>query len=154
MASVSTLNTSNLTVDPKTGRVSFSGLSSGVNWQNVVTSIIAAKAIPLDTLTTTITDNEAQVAALQDLRTKATSLQSAVSALRGAVTADGSGNIFKAKQTFASASANLLGVSVTNAAAVGTHEIEVRRIAASHKIGSATFASQSAALGYSGSFNL
>ena len=164
MASVSTLNTSNLTVDPKTGRVSFSGLSSGVNWQNVVTSIIAAKAIPIDTLTTTITDNEAQVAALQDLRTKATSLQSAVSALRGAVTADGSGNIFKAKQTFASASrtdalqpsapANLLGVSVTNAAAVGTHEIEVRRIAASHKIGSATFASQSAALGYSGSFNL
>lgn len=162
VTSVSTLNTNNLAVDPKTGRVSFSGLNSGIDWQGVVTSIIAAKHIPIDTLTQKITDNEAKVAALQDLRAKVTSLQTAVSSLRGAITVDGSGDVFKAKQTFASSSrtdglaatapASLIGASVTNAAAIGTHTIEVRRIATSEKIGSSTFASQSTALGFAGSF--
>jgi flagellar hook-associated protein 2 len=156
------LNANNLTVDPATGRVSFGGLSSGTDWTSVVNNIIAAKHIPIDTLTQKITDNQAKVAALQSLQTKVSSLQTAVSSLRGAITVDGTGNVFKAKQTFASttradgltpsAAASLIGVSVTNAAALGTHSIEVRRIATSEKVGSATFANQSSALGFSGSF--
>lgn len=164
VSSVTSLNTSNVVVDPKTGRASISGLSSGIDWQSIVTNLIAVKHVPIDTLTKKITDNQAQVAALGDLKTKASAFQTAVSSLRGAITADGSGNVFKAKQTFASASrtdgntasppASLMGVSVTNAAATGTHTIEIKRIATSEKIGSATFASQSAALGFSGSFTL
>jgi len=164
VTSVGSLNTSNLNVDPNTGRVSFSGLSSGIDWQGVVNNIIAAKHIPIDTLTQKISDNEAKVAALQDLQTKVTAFQTAVSSLRGAITVDNSGNVFTAKQTFATASrtdgltasppTSLLGVSVTNAAATGTHDIEIRRIATSEKIGSGTFADQGAALGFSGAFDV
>lgn len=162
--SANSLNVNNLNVDSKTGRVSFSGLSSGIDWQTVVSEIIAAKHIPIDTLNQTVTDNQAKIAALQTLNTKVGTLQSAMSTLYGKVRADNSANVFLAKTTFATASradgtqpsqaSVLMGASVTNAAAAGTHTIEIRRTAASEKIGGATFASQNTALGFSGSFDL
>jgi flagellar hook-associated protein 2 len=159
-----TLNLNNLTVDPKTGQVSLSGLSSGIDWQKAVASIIAARQTPIDTLNQTITNNQAKISALQDLRTKVAALQSAITNMTGAVTVDNSTNVFAAKQTFASTSrgdgatasppANLIGATVTNAAALGNHTVEIRRVATSEKIGGSTFASQTASLGFSGTFHL
>lgn len=159
-----TLNLNNLTVDPATGRVSFSGLGTGIDWQSAIQGIIAARQAPIDTLNQKITTNEAKIAALEDLRSYVTTLQNAISTLKGAVTADNSSNIFAAKQTFASTArtdgltpsppTSLIGASVTNVAATGVHTLEVRRVATAHKIGSGTFADQATALGFSGGFDI
>lgn len=162
--SANSLNVNNLNVDPTTGRVSFSGLGSGIDWQNVVNEIITAKHVPIDTLNTSITNNQAKITALNTLNTKVAALQNAMSTLYGKVTADNSGNVFLAKTTFATTSradslpasqaSSLIGASVTNAATAGTHTFQILRTATSEKIGSASFASPSTQLGFSGSFSL
>ncbi|MFN4281214.1 MAG: flagellar filament capping protein FliD [Alphaproteobacteria bacterium] len=154
---VNAVNASNLRVDDS-GRVSLSGLGSGIDYQSSVDAIIAAKRIPIDRLETRLTSNDAKIAAYKDLNSLITATQSALKNLRGAVTLDNSSNAFAAKQAYASVSrsdggipssaANLLGVSLTNAAAAGSHTIEVLQTAAAHKISSNAYASTSASLGF------
>ncbi len=139
------LNFNSLTVDAN-GRVSFSGLSSGIDFRAVVESIIAARRIPIDSLETRVVENQDQITALEDLRTNLDGLKQALSKLRGAVSFGNVNDIFEAKQAFAStsrldgtvasAAGNLIGVTVTNAAAAGTHTIEVLQSASAHKVSS------------------
>ena len=157
------VNLNNLTVDDS-GRVIFSGVSSGIDVQGIVGDIIAAKRIPIDTIETRIDANAEQITALGDLRALLTSLRQSLSTLRGAITLGGAGDVFSAKQVFAttsrtdgtapSAAGNLVGVSTTNAAAAGSHTIEVLRTAAAHKVASSTFSSETEARNLSGTFDV
>jgi flagellar hook-associated protein 2 len=150
------LNFNNISLDSN-GRVSFSGLSSGIDFQTAVDGIIAARQLPVDTLRTTVSDNEAKIAAYQELQSLLSSLKSAIDSLRGAVSFNNESDVFLSKQVFAgtsrldgitpSSAGSLLGVTVDNTAAVGNHTIEVQRIAASHKVSSDAFTSTSTALG-------
>ena len=157
------INLSNLSVD-SSGRVVFSGLSSGIDAEGIVASIIAAKRIPIDSIENRIVENEDQIAALGDLRTLLTGLRQSLTTLRGAVTLGNAGDIFSAKRVFAttsrtdgalpSAAGNLIGVTTTNAAAAGSHNIEVLRVATAHKVASKTFSSETTALSLSGTFDV
>lgn len=150
------INLSNLSVDSR-GRVSFSGIGSDIDWESAINNIMAARRIPVDTLEKRITQNDEKIAAYKDLRTLLLGLQDSLSKLRGAVTLDGTGSIFNAKQAFASvsrtdggtptAAASLIGVTVTNAAAAGSHTIEIIRTATAHKVGSGAFSSLTDDLG-------
>src|SRR5690606_28455557 len=85
------------------------------------------------------------------------SLKNSLDAFRGAVTLGGAVNAFTSKQAFAttsradgggaSAATNLVGVTVTNAAAADTHTIEILQTAAAHKVGSGALPSQTSDLG-------
>jgi flagellar hook-associated protein 2 len=157
------LNLNSLTIDSN-GRVSFSGLSSGIDFQKAVDAIISAKKVPIDTLTTKVDTNNKQITALKDLNTLVTSLKSSLDTLRGSISVGGVNDIFKSKAAFAtvsrpgggtpSAAANLVGVNVTNAAVVGSHTIEVLRVATAEKDASDAQASVSAALGLAGTFQI
>ena len=158
------LNLNSLTVDPS-GRTSFSGLGTGIDFQGAVDSIIQAKHAPIDRIEQKITDNQAKIAALQDLRTHALALQTAADKLRGKISFDGSANIFEAKQAFTTASRadsqpassadSLVGVTVTNAAQATTHTIEVQQIAIANKVASGSIAAGlNDPLGVSGSFQI
>ena len=139
------------------GRVSFSGLGSGIDFIGAVDTIIEAKRIPVDRLETKIESNEAKIAAYQEFRIVLNAFQSSFANIRGAATVGNSADIFSAKEAFASVSrtdgatpssaAALLGVTITNAAVVGSHNIEILQTAAAHKISSDAFASTSTALG-------
>lgn len=163
MTSHSGINLSNIGVD-STGKVTFSGLSSGIDYQTIISNIVKAKSIPVDNLKTTIDDNTKKISAYNDLKSLLQTFQDSLSKMRGAVSVDSSANVFLAKQAFASTSrtdgaapssaSNLLGVTVTNAATVGSHTIEVLRTAAAHKVGTQSFGSTSTALGLSGSFDI
>ena len=151
------INLNNLSVDSSSGRVSFSGLGSGIDYKAAVDGIIKARRITVDRLETRVTENTDKITAYKDLKSLMASLKDAMSKLRGAVALGGAGDVFKAKSTFAStsridgntpsAAANLLGVTVTNAASLGSHTIEVARIATAHKLGSLTFNSVSTDIG-------
>src|SRR3990170_1426072 len=155
------------------GRVSFSGLSSGIDFRAAIDGIIKGKRIPIDTLETRITGNETKIDAYSELRALLGTLKDAMNKLRGAVTLGDVDNVFKGKSVFASTSrtdsaipsqaGNLMGVTVPNAAAIGPHTVEISRIATSYKIASRNFtsltddlgtASGGAAGSIAGSFNI
>jgi flagellar hook-associated protein 2 len=158
------LNLNSLTVD-QSGRASFSGLGTGIDIQGTVDKIIAAKRVPIDRIEQRISDNQAKIAALQDLRSYALGLKTAAEKLRGKVSFDGSADIFEAKQAFATASRadsqtpsaadSLIGVTVTNAAQATSHSVEVLQVATAHKVASGSIASRlNDPLGLSGSFQI
>jgi flagellar hook-associated protein 2 len=153
---VDSINLNNLSVGAD-GRVTLGGLSSGIDYQAAIDAIIAARRIPVDSLENRVTANEEKIAAYKDLSSLLSSLKDSLSELRGAVTFGNTGNAFKSKTAFATTSradggtaslaANLLGVTVTNAAATGSHTVEVLQTAASHKIGSGAHTSTTDDLG-------
>jgi flagellar hook-associated protein 2 len=157
------LNLSNIGVD-NSGKVTFSGLSSGIDYQSLIANIIKAKHVPIDNLQTTIDDNTKKVTAYGDLKTLLQTLQNSLSQLRGAVSVDNSTNVFQAKQAFASTSrtdgaapssaTDLIGVTVTNAATVGAHTIEIQRLATAHKLTTQAFSATNTGLGLAGSFKM
>lgn len=152
---VESLNLNNLVVD-QSGNVSFSGLTSGIDFANIVEKIIAARRIPIDNLQVKIDNNSAKVTALKEFQALLSDLRGTLNTLRGAVSVGGANNAFALKQAFAttsrtdggtpSAAANLLGVSVTSAASVGSHTIQVQQIATAHKVSSNAFTSTSTAI--------
>ena len=157
------ISSGNLSIDGS-GRLVVSGLGTGINSQQAVDNIVKAKRQPAVSLETRISDNKARTTALKELRTSLNALQNAITNMRGAVTFGNTGNVFAAKQTFATTSRtdgltpssanNLIGVSVSNSAAVGSQTLEVRRLATAHKVVSGTFASTSSALGISGGIDI
>jgi flagellar hook-associated protein 2 len=141
------LNLDSLRVD-SSGRASFSGLGSGIDIQGTVDAIIKAKRIPIDRIEQRISSSQAKIAALNDLNGLALTLKGAVEQLRGAISFDGSADIFEAKQGFAttsrsdsqtpSAAAEIVGVTLTNAAQATSHTVQVQQIATAHKVASAS----------------
>jgi flagellar hook-associated protein 2 len=152
------INFNSINIDDN-GRVAFSGLGSGIDFIGATDSIIEAKRIPIDRLETKIESNEAKIAAYQEFRTVLNVLQNSFGNIRGAATVGNTADIFSANEAFASVSrtdgttpssaAALLGVTVTNSAVVGSHNIEVLQTAAAHKISSDAYTSTTTALGLS-----
>lgn len=150
------LNLNNFRVDD-TGRLSLSGSASGIDFQKAVDSIIAARRIPVDRLETQVTEAGDKLGAYTELKSLLNVLRDRLDALRGKVSFGGAGNIFKAKEVFAStsrsdgtapaAAASLLGVSVTNAANLGSHTVEVLQVAKAHKVASEAATSTTVDLG-------
>ncbi len=144
------------------GRLSFSGLTSGIDFAAAVDAIIAARRIPANRLELEIAENTQEIAELQNLRTFMSSLRDSLSNLYGKVSVGNTADIFSAKSAFATttrvdgatpaAAANILGISVTNDAVLGSHKVEVLRTAKAQKITSQTYASTTTALTLSGSF--
>jgi len=147
------LNLDSLSVD-STGRVTFSGLGSGIDAAGAVDGIIAARRIPIDTIEQRISDNDTKIAALNDIEALTRNLLDAVNGLSGEVSFDASSDIFEAKSVFASSSrtdtqspstaSEIIGVSTTNRAQATRHTIEVVQIASAHKIASDGIASTTA----------
>lgn len=154
------INSNTLKVDDK-GRVTFSGLGSGIDFEGAVDNIIAAKRIPVDRMEARIESNAAKIAAYQSLRTVLSTLQNSLATLRGAVSYDNSSNVFATKEAFASVSrtdgatassaGSLIGVTVTNSAQAESHDIEILQVARAHKIASDSFASTTTAIGFTDS---
>ncbi|MFT5438261.1 MAG: flagellar capping protein FliD [Alphaproteobacteria bacterium] len=154
------LNVDNLTVDDS-GRVSLSGLGSGIDIRGTVDAIIGARRIPVDTLETRVATNLDKIAALETLQGGLDTLKTSLSRLYGQLSLDGSSDIFEIKQAFASsfridgtsaaAAGNLVGITVSNEAATGSHTIEVLQTARTNKISSDAIASTTTPLGFASS---
>lgn len=150
------INVSNLTIGDD-GRVSFSGLGTGIDFEAAVDAIVAAKRIPVDRLEAKVETNQGKIADLGVTRTLTTALQESLQNLHGAVTFDNSASIFASKQAFASSSrddggtpsapTNILGVSVTSSASASGHSIEVLQTARAHRVSSGAFTSTSDDIG-------
>lgn len=153
------------------GNLRLSGLASGINIQQAVDSIIAAKRVTAVQIETKIKTNTERMDALGEMRTKTKALQDVLGKMRGAVGLDAE-DVFKKKLAFNTSAAtsgappghtvsnagNILGTTVSSKAAAGTHRVEVRQIARANQVRSDAFTSQSSTLvsqGYTaGSFTV
>lgn len=150
------VNLNNFAVD-ENGRLSLSGSASGIDFQSAIDSIIAARRIPVDRLETQVAETGEKLDAYTEFKSLLNVLRDRLDALRGKVSFGGVGNVFEAKDVFAStsradgtapaAAASLVGVSVTNAADLGSHTVEVLQVATAQKVASAAATSTTVDLG-------
>jgi len=157
------LNLNNVSIG-NDGNVTFSGLSSGLDFEAIVEAIITAKQIPADRIALEISENADKIAEYRTFRNLLTQLRDSLSTLHGAVSIGNTLDIFEAKAAFASttrsdgqtptAAANLVGMALTNDADLGSHTLEVLNIATAHKISSDVVASETTALGHTGTFTI
>ncbi|MFZ2587073.1 MAG: flagellar filament capping protein FliD [Alphaproteobacteria bacterium] len=153
------INTSGISVDSSTGRVTLSGFASSIDTKAIIDAAITAKRIPAVKLETKITKNQSLIADYASLKTKMTSLTTALDKLRGS-SSFLSDNVFKTKSasgaTAAAVSApsgytpsdigSLVSIAVTNTAQVATHTLNVQQLAKAHQVRSDSFTSTTAAL--------
>jgi flagellar hook-associated protein 2 len=123
-----------------------SGLSSGFDWQSMVTQLIAIDHKQIDIVSTKKTDTEKKLTEWQSLNTKLLALKTAAGALNN--TEDF--GVFKAAMTTDSATvkaSDLLTVTTSTMASVGSYTLKVNNLAAAQKVSSGSFTSISGVLG-------
>lgn len=131
---------------------SFSGLSTGIQWRDMVDQIMTNETSRLITpVTTRQTALTTQADAWKQLQTIVTKFRDAAAALRLA----SSFNVFSAVATKSpSTSRDLVAVSAGADAAPGIYSVDVLATARAEKISGAIVASNNTALGVTGSFIL
>jgi len=125
-----------------------SGLSSGFDWRSVVDKLMAIERRPVDLLEQKKSDYESQLSEWQSFNTKLLALRTAAQALQE----PDDFNIYTANMTSDSAdvdASDLLSVSASSSASVGSYSIQITNIATAQKLSSASFSSITTALGSS-----
>ncbi len=126
-----------------------SGLSSGIDWQNMIEQLIAIDSQKITLIENKVSSQEAKKSAWQSLNTKLSALQSSIQALAK----ESSFNLYKTNLTSSStdvAASDILSITTSTTANQGTFKVKVNQIATSEKLSSANFANREEALGLSG----
>ena len=146
----STLNTSS------SGTSYLTSTISGINTAALISNAVTAKLVPKTQITDQVTTNTNKITAYQALQTQATDLQTAVNKLKSDSLL---GNDFTAKSLSYTTSdgtdpSAILTATTTTGAQAGTYNIVVGQLATPQIVTSDVQASQTAALGYTGSFTI
>lgn len=133
--------------------------STSVDWSALITAAVNAKLTAATTISTSITSNEAKISAYQSLQTDLSTLSSGLSSLATSVVNSLATNVFATRSATISSTGDVsassaLSMSVSNGAATGDHTLTISQIATAQKVVGTSQASQSSALGYSGTFSL
>jgi len=119
--------------------IQLSGLASGLDWQSIVTKLMAASAIPQTNLKTEVTHNTQKTSTLTSISTALTNLQDSIQVLSG-----GTNSVFAQRSAALSDTSTGWSASAASGATIGTHTIQVTQLATQAQLTGA--ASQGAAL--------
>ncbi|MBU1174156.1 MAG: flagellar filament capping protein FliD [Alphaproteobacteria bacterium] len=134
--------------------------SSDIDWSGLIEEAVAAKLTKADTIELKITDNEATIAAYQELQTLLQDLADAANALRApsgsSSTAD---NAFLNRAAYLSENGDVdasasAAATIEDGAATGSYDLTISQIAKSHKVAGGTMSSITDELGYDGVITL
>lgn len=125
-----------------------SGLSSGIDWRNMIDQLMKVEHRPVDLVENQKTEYENQLSEWQSFNKQLLSLKSAVGSLKDPE------DFYVYTSNMSSDSAtvdasDLLSVSTTSTAAKGTYAIKVNTLATAQKLSSASFSDYDEALGSS-----
>jgi flagellar hook-associated protein 2 len=156
--SSSVFDASRLSVD-SSGRVSFSGATSGVDFKAIIDATVAARRQPAVQIENRIAKNTAKIAEFSALKSLTSGMTARLDKLRGSTsffTADAFDKrlAFSSSQSSSdappshtpSAAGNILGVSVASGATKGVHTVEVLQTAKAHRLSSDAITSTTATL--------
>ncbi|QOZ13172.1 flagellar hook protein FliD [Bradyrhizobium sp. CCBAU 51765] len=130
-----------------------------MDWSALIQSAVDAKTAQADTISTTITNNEAKIAAYQTLQSDLKTLYSGLASLSTAVVNSLSTSAFATRaasigSTGDVSASSALSMSIKNGAAIGDHTLTISQIATAQKVSGASQSSQTDELGYSGTFSI
>lgn len=133
--------------------------STSIDWSTLITAAVNAKLTQATKISTTITSNEAKIAAYQTLQDDLSTLSSGLSSLATAVVNSLATNVFATRAATLSSTGDVsassaLSMSVSNGAATGDHTLTISQIATAHKVVGTSQSSQTSELGYSGTFSI
>ncbi|MBH5384779.1 flagellar filament capping protein FliD [Bradyrhizobium diversitatis] len=156
MASVSSTSSASSGVTVTT---SGSTNSSSIDWSALIQSAVDAKTAQADTISTTITNNEAKISAYQTLQSDLQTLYSGLSSLSTAVVNSLSTSAFATRAASISSTGDVsassaLSMTIKNGAAIGDHTLTISQLAAAQKVVGTSQSSQTDELGYSGTFSI
>ena len=129
------------------GNTQLLGLSSGINTQEIIQALVAARRQPAVQLENRIAENDARLQAFGELKGLVKDVKDSLNVMRGRVGFQVD-SVFEQKISFAQSRAaatapvghtvspadQILGTSVSNRAQPGTHVVEVRQIAKSNQL--------------------
>jgi flagellar hook-associated protein 2 len=132
---------------------------SGVDWNALIQAEVDAKLASATTIETSITNNEAKVSAYQQMQTMLSTLASDALPFSSSNTSTLSDSIFSARTAAISATGNVspdsvLAMTVDNGAPTGNYTLTVQQTATAQKVAGTATSSDSAAMGYTGSFSI
>ena len=133
--------------------------SSSIDWTALIQSAVDAKTAQADTISTTITNNEAKISAYQTLQTDLKTLSSGLASLSTAVVNSLSTSAFATRAASISSTGDVsassaLSMTLKSGAAIGDHTLTISQLATAQKVSGASQSSQTDELGYSGTFSI
>ncbi|WP_092184842.1 flagellar filament capping protein FliD [Bradyrhizobium sp. cf659] len=161
MTSVSSSTSSTSTTSSSGVSVTTSGTtnSSSIDWTALIQSAVDAKTAQADTISTTITNNEAKISAYQTLQSDLKTLYSGLASLSTAVVNSLSTSAFATRAASISSTGDVsassaLSMTLKSGAATGDHTLTISQLAAAQKVSGTSQSSQTDELGYSGTFSI
>src|SRR3954451_19928921 len=156
--SSATTGTSN-TTSSSSGTTSGSNTSSTIDWNALINAAVNAKLTQATSISTNITANQAKISAYQALQTKLKTLASGLTSLSSSIINSLATNAFSARAATISSTGDIsasaaLSMTVSSGAATGDHTLQIGRLATAEKVIGSSQSSQTAALGYSGTFSI
>lgn len=133
--------------------------SSSIDWTALIQSAVDAKIAQADTISTTITNNEAKISAYQTLQSDLKTLYSGLASLSTAVVNSLSTSAFATRAASISSTGDVsassaLSMTLKSGAAIGDHTLTISQLAAAQKVSGTSQSSQTDELGYSGTFSI
>ncbi|SFI21217.1 flagellar hook-associated protein 2 [Bradyrhizobium sp. cf659] len=133
--------------------------SSSIDWTALIQSAVDAKTAQADTISTTITNNEAKISAYQTLQSDLKTLYSGLASLSTAVVNSLSTSAFATRAASISSTGDVsassaLSMTLKSGAATGDHTLTISQLAAAQKVSGTSQSSQTDELGYSGTFSI
>ncbi len=156
MASVSSSTSSTTTslISSSATSSTSSTSTSDIDWSALIAAAVAARTAKADTIDLKVTDNEAQIAAYEELQSLLSELADAAQALRApSGTSQKSTDVFQSRTAYLTANgdvdtASTVGVTAEAGADPGSYDITISQLAKAHKVTSDSVSSKTEDLGY------
>jgi len=131
--------------------------TSNLDSEALIEAAVQQRLAPADRLEVEIAEEEAKIAAYEELQSLTSAATSSVGTLRSPD--DGGEDVFESKLAYVSSSSgtdpnNLIGVTVDEEAQAGSYDLEIVQTAEAHKVAGGDMASRDGDLGLSGSFSI
>jgi flagellar hook-associated protein 2 len=131
-----------------TGTSSVSGVSSGIDWRNIIDQLTEVEHKPIDLLEARKTTYQERLSAWQSINSKLLSLKTVAGTLNS--TTDFNVYIASLSSNTTTDAEDILSATTSTDASPGTYNIVVKALAAAQKLSSRSYASQTTELGLSG----
>ncbi|MEP0235768.1 flagellar filament capping protein FliD [Roseibium sp.] len=134
--------------------------SSDIDWDALIEAAVLQKELPADTIETKIEENEAEIAAYEEMQSLLQDMEDALDTIRGTGdTLTESDDVFSVREAYLTGYGDVTAESAVVVTAddgvdVATYQLEISQLATSQKVAGDVYADSTAEVGLSGTFTL
>ncbi|MBS8260655.1 flagellar hook protein [Roseibium polysiphoniae] len=134
--------------------------NSDIDWDALIEAAVLEKELPADTIEIKMLENEAEIAAYEEMQSLLQDMEDALDTIRGTTNSlTESDDIFSVREAYLTGYGDVTAESAVVVTAddgvdVATYQLEILQLATSQKVAGDIYADSTAELGLSGSFTL